>query len=105
MLGEMALACDVINNVTAAGGSPLQAIAAVETYFSHDGSADWCYGWRYDPKIEVLGDADTGYNSYTYQCCAEGTVYSSELPAQGSDEVLNPDAIPVPPAVIGRDCR
>jgi hypothetical protein len=65
----MALACQVVNNATAARSTALQALAAVESYFSHNGSANWCSGWTFDEGgPALLPDAPRDYNSYTYQC-------------------------------------
>lgn len=105
VLGEMAIACSVINNATAAGKQPMEAVAAMWSYFNSNGSSNWCYNFTYDPKFIVLPDAPSGYNSYTYQCCTQGTVYSSELPARGSDGTLNPKKIPVPVNEIEQNCR
>jgi len=105
VLGEMALACEVINNATAAGQSPLEAISSLYTYMGSNGSSSWCYNFSYEPKFPVLPDVSTGYNSYTYQCCAEATVYSSELPAKASDSTLNPKKIPVSVSEVQDNCR
>jgi hypothetical protein len=104
-LGEMAIACGVINDATSAGQKPLAAVAAMYSYFSSNGSSNWCYNFTYDPKLPVLPDSPTGYNSYTYQCCTQATVYSSELPARGDDGTLNPERIPVPVKDIEYNCR
>lgn len=104
VLGEMAIACEVVNNATAAGQSPLAAIATLYTYMGSNGSSHWCYNFTYDPRFTLLPDVPTGYNSYTYQCCAEATVYSSELPAKESDSTMNPEPIPVPVREIEYNC-
>jgi hypothetical protein len=67
VLGEMAIGCGVINNATKAGQKPLEAVAALYSYFSSNGSSNWCYNFTYDPKFPLLPDSPTGFNSYTYQ--------------------------------------
>jgi hypothetical protein len=104
-MGEMAIACGVINEATAAGRSALEAVAALYSYMGSNGSENWCYNFTYNADFPVLPDDPSGYNSYTYQCCAQGTVYSSELPARGSDDTLNPENIPVPVREIQENCR
>lgn len=102
VLGQMALACDVIHNTTAAGGSALDALAAVSMYFWHNGNSQWCLPYSYDPNQNPLVDyAD----SYSYQCCTEGTVYSSLLPAQPNTNTLNPENLPAPLREIEDGCR
>jgi hypothetical protein len=104
-MDEMAIACGVINEATAAGQSPLAAVAALYSYMSSNGSANWCYNFTYNPDFPILSDDPNGYNSYTYQCCTQATVYSSELPARGSDDTLNPEDMPVPVREIQDNCR
>jgi hypothetical protein len=102
----MALACQVITSTTAAGGTPLEALAAVHTFFNSDGLSDWCYGWGYNPRaLLVPGAGSYGYNSYSYQCCTQGTVYSSLLPAQGTRGGLNPEGSPVSVKNVQAECR
>jgi hypothetical protein len=68
----MALACQVVNNATAARSTPLQGLAAVERYFFADGSSDWCRGYTFNPAEQFVPDySDGGYNSYSWQCCSE----------------------------------
>ena len=105
VLGQMALACEVVNNATEEGLTPLAAIGALYSFFAHNGSSNWCYRFRFKPKFRLLPDVPNGYNSYTYQCCTEATVYSSELPAKASDSTLNPENIPVPVQEIEYNCR
>jgi hypothetical protein len=65
----MVIGCDVINNATKAGQKPLEAVAAMYSYFSSNGSSNWCYNFTYNPKFPLLPDSPTGFNSYTYQVC------------------------------------
>jgi hypothetical protein len=106
LLGQMALACDVIAKTTQAGGTPLEALAAVHTFFHSDGFDDWCYSWGYNAKAPLVpGAGSYGYNSYSYQCCTQGTVYSSLLPARGSAGTLNPEDMPVMQQDVESNCR
>lgn len=105
VLGEMAAACGVINAATKGGGKPLVAVSEMLT-FLHSNGTGWCYNFTYNPKLSLLWDAPKGYNSYTYQCCTQATVYSSELPAKADDDgTLNPEQIPVPVSEIKHNCR
>jgi hypothetical protein len=104
VLGEMAAACGVVNAATKAGAKPLAAVSEMLTFLSSNGTG-WCYNFTYDPKFTLLWDAPSGYNSYTYQCCTQATVYSSELPAKADDGTLNPERIPVPVSEIEYNCR
>lgn len=63
----MAIGCGVINDATKAGQKPLAAVAAMYSYFSSNGSSNWCYNFTYNPKFPLLPDSPTGFNSYTYQ--------------------------------------
>lgn len=106
LLGQMALACQVMANTTAAGGSALEALSAAHTYFNSDGYSDWCYSWGFDPKaLLVPGSGSCGYNSYSYQCCTQGTAYNSLLPAQGWEGVLNPEELSVSLKTLHAECR
>lgn len=102
----MALACEVISNTTRAGGTPLEALAAVHAFFRSDGFNDWCYAWGWDPSWRLVpGAGSWGYNSYSYQCCTQGTVYSSMLPAQRSAGTLVAEDMPVMVQDVESSCR
>lgn len=105
-MGEMATACGVINSGAAAGQAPLAAVGTMLSYmYNSSGAGGWCYNFTFNPDFSILPNAATGYNSYTYQCCAQATVYSSELPARGHDGTLNPHKIPVTVQEIEDNCR
>lgn len=112
MLGQMALACDVINNVTSTGGSAMEALAAVEYYFFSDGTAEWCRSYEYAP-LGTIVPADeaslavSGYDSFGYQACTQGNPpYTHMLPAWGgSVNVLPPEGIATPLELFEADCR
>lgn len=103
----MALACQVLTTSLAAGSSPVEALAAVPAFFYSDGSAEWCYGFEFDSKRALVpGAGSAGYNSYSYQCCSQGTVYSSLLSAQSADgTTLNPEDLTVRAEEIEESCR
>lgn len=46
LMGQVALACDVITDVVTSGGDELEALAAATTYFASNGSASWCYDFN-----------------------------------------------------------
>lgn len=84
LLGQVALTCNIIQDaVNKQNRTPLEALATVNTYFNSNGSATWCS--EFDPTYYLI---DKDLPSYSYQCCTQGTVYSSELPATGSPGTL-----------------
>lgn len=46
-----------------------------------------------------------GFVLFCFQCCTQGTVFSSLLPAQPSDSTMNPVKIPVPVRKVEDNCR
>jgi hypothetical protein len=76
MLGELALACDVLARARAAGASALAALAAVEAYWARSSSADWCWDWAWDGDTDLFAggdeDPDGVASSYMYQWWVQG---------------------------------
>jgi len=103
LLGQVDLACRVAADALESGASDLEALAAVNIYFSHNGNASWCYGFNYSSNVWIP-DSNDAYNSYSYQCCTQGTVMSSLLPAEGTDNTLSP-RYEVHREVVERDCK
>jgi hypothetical protein len=87
LLSQMAAACEVIVNATAAGGSPMEAVAAVDRYFYGNASGACT---SYNATGFLLVDPEPAMASYSYQCCTQGTVYSSELGDSGDKKFLMP---------------
>eukprot|EP00878_Enallax_costatus_P027156 GHUV01029210.1.p1 GENE.GHUV01029210.1~~GHUV01029210.1.p1 ORF type:complete len:380 (+),score=84.69 GHUV01029210.1:552-1691(+) len=80
LLGQVSLTCNIIHDaITNNAQTALEALSTVSAYFDNNGSADWCY--EFDPTYYLI---DRDLASYSYQCCTQGTVYSSELAAMGS---------------------
>jgi len=59
LMGQVALACDVITDVITGGGDELQALAAATTYFASNGSAGWCYD--FNATLFMTGGLVAGY--------------------------------------------
>lgn len=106
LLGQVSLACEVLLNTTAAGGTALEALSAVSRYFRDSYSNAGCWEWDYNPKTTLVpGAGKPGYHSYVYQCCTEGVAHSGMLPAIASDRTLNPEDLPVHPKDFQAQCR
>ncbi|KAF6255587.1 serine carboxypeptidase S28-domain-containing protein [Scenedesmus sp. NREL 46B-D3] len=84
LLFQVKLLCEVVADSIQRGKTPLEAVAAVNTYFQID-NATACY--EFDPKYILIG---TSLASYSYQCCTQGFVYSSSMPASGSPDTITP---------------
>jgi hypothetical protein len=68
------LLCEVVADNKQQGKTPLEAVAAVNTYFQIKNATD-CYD--FDPKYILIG---TSLASYSYQCCTQvGHAVSREL--------------------------
>jgi hypothetical protein len=65
LLFQVKLLCEVVADNIKLGKTPLQAVAAVNTYFQIS-NATGCYS--FDPKYILIG---TSLASYSYQCCTQ----------------------------------
>lgn len=103
LLGQVALACDVITTTYDRTQNPLQAIVDVSYYFRSNGSANWCYSFNSNYTL-IVGDPDASLRAYSYQVCTQGSVYSSEMAATGSPNTLTP-AYGVWGLMLRQECR
>eukprot|EP00882_Tetradesmus_deserticola_P008518 GHRQ01008981.1.p1 GENE.GHRQ01008981.1~~GHRQ01008981.1.p1 ORF type:complete len:479 (+),score=114.98 GHRQ01008981.1:999-2435(+) len=83
LMGQVALACDVITDVTTHGGGELEALAAAATYFASDGSSGWCYDFNTTLPM-------TDPSMYTYQSCTQGFPNTAMLPDRRRRRTLVP---------------
>jgi hypothetical protein len=84
LLGQVALACDVITTSYDKTKSPLQAIVDVSYYFRANGSANWCYSFNSNYTL-IVGDPDATLRAYSYQVKAASSfgVFSSQVAVAG----------------------
>lgn len=81
LLGQVALACDVITTTYDRTQNPLQAIVDASYYFRSNGSANWCYSFNSNHTL-IAADPDASLRAYSYQvwhtaccpCCATLTM-------------------------------
>jgi hypothetical protein len=65
LLFQVKLLCEVVAENISQGKTPLEAVAAVNTYFQIKNASE-CY--EYDPQYILIG---TSLASYSYQCCTQ----------------------------------
>jgi hypothetical protein len=69
LLGQVALACNVITGAydnTLTPHKALQAVADVSYYFRSNGSSNWCYSFNSNYSM-IVGDPDATLRAYSYQ--------------------------------------
>uniref|UniRef100_A0A383VGH4 Serine carboxypeptidase S28 n=1 Tax=Tetradesmus obliquus TaxID=3088 RepID=A0A383VGH4_TETOB len=98
LLHQVELLCELVADSIQQGSTPLEAVAAVNTYFQI-ANATGCY--KFDPTYILIG---TSLASYSYQCCTQGFVYSSAMPAAGSPNTITP-AYTVTPQQLRSECE
>lgn len=89
--------------------SPLEALAAVHTYFNTDGSSSWCYALDTHPDTALLlppgWEGDNTRRAAAYQACTEGVLVDSLLPVAHAGGSLFPSTLTATAEEFGRQCR